>query len=139
MAQMRSRCRRHRLCPRLRASALCAALACCLPAAAPSDSLPGAGVVDVDNQQLPQVRPRRRLRAAPKAAPLHRRPAVPATDRGVVPQGERLAVLLVGLFKPKVTDLVALPCVPRPPRPPASPPRLPHTVCGARRARSIRV
>ncbi len=102
---------------------LCATLACCLPTAVPSESLPGAGVVDVDNQQLPQVRPR----------PGRRRWNT-ATDRGVVPQGERLAVLLVGLFKPKVTDLVALPCVPRPPsRPPATPVAL-----LARRARSIR-
>jgi hypothetical protein len=36
------------------AIALCAALACCLPEAEPTDSLPDA-VVDVDNQQLAQV------------------------------------------------------------------------------------
>jgi hypothetical protein len=34
-------------------AAMCGALACCLPAAAPSD-LPGAGV-DVDNLELVQV------------------------------------------------------------------------------------
>ena len=38
----------------LHARVFAAALACCLPAAAPSDSLPGA-VVDMDNQQLAQV------------------------------------------------------------------------------------
>lgn len=30
-------------------------------------------------------------------------------DNQRLPQGDRVAILLVGLFKPKVTDLVALP------------------------------